>query len=118
MPSLEFNQRAAIAASLEELAKDRDIPVYIEGDIYMGGFEYDNMDKGEAARIAVDTVLDHPYVKTAMKEREDFWRALKWLVTVARYEEDVPDEIASTLWGAMDAAAFDRANASTILGDE
>lgn len=117
MSSLEFNQRAAIAAAVQELTKDSDIPVYVEGDVW-NGKDYEDMDAGEAARVVVDVVLDHPFVKAVLEEREAYWDALKWLVSsIESLPEDRPEAIVGTLFAAMAAAAFESMEDGPILDD-
>lgn len=102
MEQLGFNQRAGIAASLETLRKDRDCPVYIEGDLWTGR-DYSDMDDGEAARIVVDAVLDHPVLRGILEERDALWRALKWVVGETSIPGPIPDEILPTVHAALDA---------------
>lgn len=108
MTTLNFNQRAAIAATLEDLAKDLDFPVHIEGDMW-GGPEsgYGDMPEGEAARIIVDTVLDHPYVKEALAERDAYWEALKWTMVDAGINPEAPPQHQDIFIGAFAAAVFE-----------
>ena len=98
--TIDFNHRAAIAASLQDLSNDLDCPVHIDGDMH-DGHEYGDMDPGEAARIVVDTILDHPFVQAEFQESERFWKALKWITT---HQGEAPEEIQAVLDTAFEAA--------------
>lgn len=105
--ALEFNQRAAIAADIQALKNDRDTPIEVEGSVWMGT-SYDDMDEGEAARIVVDTVLDHPFVQAAFGEREAYWEALKAMIILHGVPKGMPRHLVSTIFVAADAAMFEK----------
>lgn len=119
---LAFNQRAAIAASVQELTEDLDIPVYVEGDVWNGQGAED-MDPGEAARIVVDVVLDHPYVKASISEAEEYWETLKWIIRTstpdlgALEHPSLPPYILRTVIAATNAVAADYVADGHILDD-
>jgi len=108
---LDFNQICSIAAWLEELGKDPETPVYVEGDIAKAtpeGIEWLDMDKGEAARMAVIKVMEHPYLQGVLTERDLLWEALKWLLQVADHVPTPPDGLTPTIDSVLDAIEIEK----------
>lgn len=96
--TISFNERAAIAAEVENLKKDPDIPVWVDGEV-LGTDDYEAMDSGEAARIVVDAVIDHPYLAKRLDEADLYWKALKWLAAHRSDNELPPPD----LWAVMES---------------
>jgi len=110
--ALDFNRIAAIAVSLQELAKDRSAPVHIEGDVIVerpdgSNIDFIDMDEGEAARRVVEAVIAHAYVQEMLVERDQLWEALKWLVYNVDAVPIPPNEHVAVIESAIDASGWD-----------
>lgn len=109
--SLSFNHRASIAAAIQDLKKDADIPIDVSGLVYMRG-EYEDMPEGEAERIIVDVILDHEFVKAQLEENEALWEFVKWMVGKVYYPNRqgviVPNEFKAMLLTAVEAKYIDQ----------
>jgi hypothetical protein len=110
--ALDFNRIAAIAASLQELNKDRSAPIAIEGDVIVerpdgSGIDFLDMDEGEAARRVVEKVIEHPYFQEMMAERDQLWEALKWLAANVEAIPIPPNEHIAVIDSAIDASGWD-----------
>lgn len=108
---LDFNHIASIAVALQALAKDRDAPVHIEGDIIVerpdeSGIDFIDMDEGEAARRIVEAVINHPHVQELFTEADRMWEALKWLVLNVDTVPSPPDEHVAIVEAAIDASGW------------
>ena len=108
---LDFNRLAAVAASLQDLAKNTSASIGIDGDIVVekpdgSGLDFIPMDEGEAARRVVEVVIDHPYVQEMLTERDRLWEALKWLVANVEAVPVPPDQHLSTIEAAIDASGW------------
>lgn len=107
---MDFNQIASVAASLQDLAKSREAPVFIEGDVIVevdGKPVFLDMDDGEAARKVVEAVLAHPYVQEMLNERDLLWEALKWLVANVSAVPLPPNEHVAVIESAITASGWD-----------
>jgi len=108
---LDFNRIAAIAVSLQDLAKSREAPIHIEGDIIVerpdgSGIDFLDMDEGEAARRVVETVLDHHHVQELFAEADRMWEALKWLMLNVEAVPIPPNEHIEIIEAAIDASGW------------
>lgn len=108
---LDFNRIAAIAVSLQDLAKNRETPIYIDGDIIVerpdgSGIDFIDMDGGEAARRVVETVLNHHHVQELFAETDRMWEALKWLVLNVDAVPTPPNEHIEIIEAAIDASGW------------
>jgi len=109
---LDFNQIAAVAATLQELRKDMQAPIGIDGDIVIerpdgSGIDFIEMEEGEASRRVVEAVLGHRYVQEVLDERDLLWEALKWLVANVEAVPLPPAEHQPTIESAIDASGWD-----------
>lgn len=111
--TISFNQRASIAATIEGLKNDNDLPIEVCGLVYCGD-KYEDMSGGEAERIVVDAVLDHEYVKAQLEENEALWEFAKWMVGRVYYPNRkgivVPNEFKETLLSAVEARHVETAH--------
>lgn len=111
---LDFNQLAAVAASLQELSKDREAPVHLEGDIIIdhgdGTIDFLDMDPGESARRVVEKVLQHPYVQDLLNQADQMWEALKWITMNAEAIPIPPPELELIIDCAIDASEWNESN--------
>lgn len=103
---LEEGFRNALVVSVLDLGKDMDCPVYVDGDL-VNGMDIADMDPIDAARIVIDTILDHPIVKEVFDDRERLWEALRWSTTVHGPDEVPPRETSDAISFALMAAKFE-----------
>jgi hypothetical protein len=110
--ALDFNRIAAIAATLQDLSKDRSAPIVIEGDVVVerpdgSGIDFLDMDEGEACRRVVEKVIEHPYFQEMLAERDQLWEALKWLTLNVEAVPLPPNEHQAVIESAIDACGWD-----------